>query len=107
MNVLVTTDWLRQQGVDLPEEKLETLVKIAQDELEIRIGNVLMTKLTPEQLDAFEKLYDAGKEDEALDWLHEAIPAYKETVSEESEKLHKELQSSGDKVALIESWGSK
>lgn len=107
MDILITSGWLKEHGLTLPDKDLAELAKAAQDELEMRAGGILMEMLTPEQVEAFGKIYDEGDEDKAIAWLSGAVPDYKMTVKRESTKMRRQLEAAKDKAALIQSWSAQ
>lgn len=97
--------WLTNAGValhNLPAEDQETLVDKTVAELELRVGNALLKKLSDKQIDQFEKVLGDGGDQ--LAWLETNYPDYPKVVEAEAELLAKQISQSHDKVSLIMSW---
>ncbi|MGB4800899.1 MAG: DUF5663 domain-containing protein [Candidatus Saccharimonadales bacterium] len=97
--------WLEKTGVDftdLPDEDAGTLINKTLAELELRVGNVLASKFTDEQIREFEKLLEDNGD--TLGWLEKNYTDYPLVVRDESEALADEIHASKDKINLIMSW---
>jgi len=83
-----------------PEEKKKMLAHILET-LEMRVGTVLASQMSDEQLDEFERLMPTEtdtpedvkqKEQTALQWLEHNFPNYKQVVADQLEKLKTEIK---------------
>ncbi|SRR6266550_511042 len=81
---------------NMPAEEKKAFLAHLYEELELRVGTELSKGLSDEQLEAFEKLIDSGKQEEALNWLEKNCPNYKEVVKEQLEKLKQEVTANKD-----------
>lgn len=83
---------------DLSPADKDSLLAGLYEQLELRVGTVIARQLSDDQLDEFEKLIDAEKQQEALAWLQANYPDYKQVVAEELKKLTEELKQNKDKI---------
>lgn len=110
MKKVLSTRWLKAHKLTLPVDQLETLEAQAMGELEMRVGSYFIDRLTDEQVDEFEKIYNRAEEDTvssenpALAWLEQNYPNYQQVVLREAGKMRCEILAARDKVALISSW---
>jgi hypothetical protein len=105
MAIEIDESWLVAQGVNISGVDWEDLADYASDELQLRVGNKIASKLSDKQIADFEKL--EGGDDAQLDWLEKALPDYQKIVDAEGKKLEKELKNSSDKLALLRSWAEE
>ena len=70
------------------EEETQAFAEIVQSELEIRIGSVMASRLSDEQLDEFDLYIDQS---DAGEWLEENCPDYRDIVDNEFERMEEEL----------------
>lgn len=82
----------------MPDEQKKPFLDHLLEELEIRVGTRLSDGMANEQLEQFEKLIEGRDESGALAWLEKNRPDYKTVVSEELEKLKKEVAASKDRI---------
>jgi hypothetical protein len=75
----------------LPPQEKQGLLKHIYETLELRVGVRLADQMTNEQLDEFEKYFDAKDDEGAFRWLETNFPNYKEIVNEEFDKLKAEV----------------
>jgi hypothetical protein len=76
---------------DISEADKKQLYGTFVEKLELNVGTILSQQMDDQQLADFMKLVDSGDQEAAKQWLEENMPKYKEVVSEELEKLKKEL----------------
>lgn len=76
---------------DLPEVEKNGLLKHVYETLEMRVGMRLADQMTNEQLDEFERYFEAKDDAGAFKWLETNFPNYKDIVAEEFEKLKAEV----------------
>ena len=70
------------------EEEAQAFAGIIQEELEIRIGTTIASRLSDEQLDEFDMCIES---DDAREWLEENCPDYRDIVDNETERMEEEL----------------
>lgn len=103
--IRIDDNMLKDLGLDdLPEEEKQKLLLHIYETLEMRVGMSLAKQMSDEQLDEFEQIIDAAEEEgdgedmdsetqkQALTWLEQNFPGYKQVVSEELEKLKDEIK---------------
>lgn len=76
----------------LPDEEKEGLKNHIYETLEMRVGVRLADQMSTEQLDEFEKYFEAKDDAGAFKWLETNFPNYKEIVQEEFDKLIAEVR---------------
>lgn len=75
----------------LPIEDKRGLLTHIYETLEMRVGMRLADQMTNEQLDEFERYFEAKDDAGAFKWLETNFPNYKDIVNEEFEKLKSEV----------------
>lgn len=75
----------------LPQAEKTGLLKHIYETLEMRVGMRLADQMTNQQLDEFERFFNAQDDAGAFRWLETNFPNYKEIVADEFEKLKKEV----------------
>jgi hypothetical protein len=76
---------------NLPAEEKKSLLKHIYETLEMRVGMRLADQMSNEQLDEFEKFFNAKDDAGAFRWLETNFPNYKEIVADEYAKLKSEV----------------
>lgn len=85
---------LKEIGYELSEltqSERTSLLKSIYETLELRVGMRLSRLMTNEQLDEFERFFNAKDDAGAFHWLEVNFPNYKEIVADEFSKLKNEL----------------
>ena len=82
----------------LPETEKNSLLKHIYDTLEMRVGVRLADQMTNEQLDEFERYFEAKDDAGAFAWLESNFPNYKDIVQEEFEKLKIEVGTAAPQI---------
>jgi hypothetical protein len=82
----------------LPTEAKRDLAAAIRDELELRVGTVIVEGLSEADLDEFEALAHNGDQEGALQWLCERVPNYREVVEAEFKALKGELKDDAPKI---------
>ncbi len=77
----------------LPPAHQNLVLASIYEELELRVGLRLASRMSSAKLDEFEALIDATDEAAALAWLEENFPDYRTSVQEEFDRLCLELRS--------------
>ena len=83
---------------DLPEVEKNGLLKHVYETLEMRVGMRLADQMTNEQLDEFERYFEAKDDAGAFKWLETNFPNYKDIVQEEFEKLKAEVAQAAPQI---------
>jgi len=90
---------LQQIGLgSLPVEEKRGLLSHIYETLEMRVGMRLADQMSNEQLDEFEKYFEAKDDAGAFKWLETNFPNYKEIVNEEFEKLKNEVAQTASQI---------
>lgn len=82
----------------LTEFEKTSLLKNIYETLEMRVGIRLADQMTNQQLDEFERFFNAKDETGAFHWLEENFPNYREFVADEFTKLKNEIAVAHRKV---------
>ena len=95
----IDTNLLVEVGLgNLPEAEKNSLLKHIYETLEMRVGMRLADQMSNEQLDEFEKYFEAKDDAGAFKWLEANFPNYKDIVQEEFEKLKAEVAQSAPQI---------
>ena len=76
----------------LPETEKANFLKHIYETLEMRVGMRLAEQMSNQQLDEFERFFNAKDDVGAFKWLEANFPNYKDIVAEEFMKLKAEAQ---------------
>jgi hypothetical protein len=82
----------------LPDAEKNSLLKHIYETLEMRVGMRLADQMTNEQLDEFERYFEAKDDAGAFKWLETNFPNYKDIVQEEFDKLKLEVGQSASQI---------
>jgi hypothetical protein len=82
----------------LPDQEKNSLLKHIYETLEMRVGIRLADQMSNEQLDEFEKYFEAKDDAGAFKWLESNFPNYKDIVQEEFDKLKAEVAQSAPQI---------
>ncbi len=82
----------------LPEAEQRSLLNHIYETLEMRVGMRLADQMSNEQLDEFERYFEAKDENGAFHWLETNFPNYKEIVQDEFNKLKEEVRKSAPQI---------
>lgn len=82
----------------LPPEEKKAILQHMYETLEIRVGAKLAEKMTDQQLDEFERYFEAKDDQGAFNFLQTNFPNYKDIVHEEFNKLKDEVQASAPHI---------
>lgn len=82
----------------LPENEKASLLSHIYETLEMRVGMRLADQMSNEQLDEFEKYFEAKDDQGAFHWLESNFPNYKQIVQEEFNKLKEEVKQSAPQI---------
>lgn len=99
MAIKIDNDLLQQLGLaTLPEGEKNSLLRHIYETLEMRVGMRLADQMSNEQLDEFEKYFDAKDDAGAFKWLETNFPNYKDIVQQEFDKLKVEISQSAPQI---------
>ena len=82
----------------LPQQEKTNLLKHIYETLEMRVGMRLADQMTNEQLDEFERFFNAQDDAGAFRWLETNFPNYKDIVAEEYAKLKGEVAQTAPQI---------
>src|ERR1700757_2431447 len=82
----------------LPEAEKNSFLKHIYETLEMRVGIRLADQMTNEQLDEFERYFEAKDDAGAFKWLETNFPNYKDVVQEEFDKLKEEVRQAAPQI---------
>ncbi len=92
-------DFLKSVGLDaMPAEQKAPFLDHLLETLELQVGARLSEGMTKQQLDDFEALIKARNDKGALSWLETNRPDYKKVVSDELERLKKEVEANKETI---------
>ncbi|HVV67037.1 MAG TPA: DUF5663 domain-containing protein [Candidatus Saccharimonadales bacterium] len=83
---------------NLPAAEKNSFLKHIYETLEMRVGIRLADQMTNEQLDEFERYFEAKDDAGAFKWLETNFPNYKEIVQQEFDKLKAEVAQSAPQI---------
>lgn len=99
MAIKIDSDLLVELGLaGLPDAEKNSLLRHIYETLEMRVGMRLADQMSNEQLDEFEKYFDAKDDAGAFKWLESNFPNYKDIVQEEFDKLKGEIKTSAPQI---------
>src|SRR6185437_8787978 len=82
----------------MPEAEKNGFLKHIYETLEMRVGIRLADQMSNEQLDEFERYFEAKDDAGAFKWLETNFPNYKDIVQEEFDKLKAEIGQSAPQI---------
>lgn len=82
----------------LPETEKNSFLKHIYETLEMRVGIRLADQMSNEQLDEFERYFEAKDDAGAFKWLETNFPNYKEIVQQEFDKLKAEVAQNAPQI---------
>lgn len=82
----------------LPEAEKSNFLKHIYETLEMRVGIRLADQMTNEQLDEFERYFEAKDDAGAFKWLETNFPNYKDIVQQEFDKLKAEIAQTAPQI---------
>src|SRR5882757_4410392 len=90
---------LQELGLSaLPEAEKNSFLKHIYETLEMRVGIRLADQMSNEQLDEFERYFEAKDDAGAFKWLETNFPNYKDIVQQEFDKLKAEVTQSAPQI---------
>lgn len=95
----IDNDLLVEIGLgSLPEAEKNSFLKHIYETLEMRVGIRLADQMTNEQLDEFERYFEAKDDAGAFKWLETNFPNYKDIVQQEFDKLKAEVAQTAPQI---------
>jgi hypothetical protein len=91
----------------LPQEERKGLLSHIYETLELRVGMKLADQMSNQQLDEFEKYFEARDDKGAFTWLETNFPNYKEIVQQEFDKLKSEVAQSAPQILSASQSGAQ
>src|SRR3954469_16683931 len=82
----------------LPDSEKNSFLKHIYETLEMRVGIRLADQMSNEQLDEFERYFEAKDDAGAFKWLETNFPNYKDIVQQEFDKLKGEVAQSAPQI---------
>jgi hypothetical protein len=82
----------------LPDAEKNSFLKHVYETLEMRVGIRLADQMSNEQLDEFERYFEAKDDAGAFKWLETNFPNYKDIVQEEFDKLKAEVAQTAPQI---------
>ncbi len=90
---------LQEVGLSgLPDAEKNSFLKHIYETLEMRVGIRLADQMSNEQLDEFERYFEAKDDAGAFKWLETNFPNYKDIVQEEFDKLKAEVTQTAPQI---------
>jgi hypothetical protein len=83
---------------DLPAAEKNSFLKHIYETLEMRVGIRLADQMSNQQLDEFERYFEAKDDAGAFKWLETNFPNYKDIVQQEFDKLKAEVAQSAPQI---------
>ncbi|HTB49046.1 MAG TPA: DUF5663 domain-containing protein [Verrucomicrobiae bacterium] len=84
----------------LPDAEKNSFLKHIYETLEMRVGIRLADQMSNEQLDEFERYFEAKDDAGAFKWLETNFPNYKDIVQQEFDKLKAEVSQSAPQILV-------
>lgn len=82
----------------LPAGEKNSFLKHVYETLEMRVGIRLADQMSNQQLDEFERYFEAKDDAGAFKWLETNFPNYKDIVQQEFDKLKAEVAQSAPQI---------
>ena len=95
----IDNNLLQEVGLGgLPPAEKNSFLKHVYETLEMRVGIRLADQMTNQQLDEFERYFEAKDDAGAFKWLETNFPNYKDIVQQEFDKLKAEVAQSAPQI---------
>ena len=95
----IDNNLLQEVGLGaLPAAEKNSFLKHIYETLEMRVGIRLADQMTNQQLDEFERYFEAKDDTGAFKWLETNFPNYKDIVQQEFDKLKAEVAQSAPQI---------
>lgn len=97
--IQINDNLLQEIGLgSMPEPDKKGLLQHIYETLELRVGMRLADQMTKEQLDEFERYFEAKDDKGAFTWLETNFPNYKDIVQQEFDKLKAEVTQAAPQI---------
>jgi hypothetical protein len=97
--IKIDNSLLVEIGLDgLPAAEKNSFLKHVYETLEMRVGIRLADQMSNEQLDEFERYFEAKDDAGAFKWLETNFPNYKDIVQQEFDKLKAEVAQTAPQI---------
>lgn len=97
--IQINNNLLQELGLGtLPENDKKGLLQHIYETLELRVGMRLADQMSKQQLDEFERYFEAKDDKGAFTWLETNFPNYKDIVQEEFDKLRSEVAQAAPQI---------
>lgn len=97
--IQINDNLLQEIGLGaLPQAERRSLLNHIYETLELRVGMRLADQMSNQQLDEFERYFEAKDDKGAFAWLESNFPNYKDIVQEEFDKLKAEVSQSAPQI---------
>lgn len=107
-NLRIDDSLLAELGLaSLPQEEKTGLLKHIYETLEMRVGMRLADQMTNDQLDEFERFFNAQDDAGAFHWLETNFPNYKDIVADEYQKLKAEIAQAAPQILSTAQTGQR
>ena len=95
----IDNNLLQEVGLGgLPSAEKNSFLKHVYETLEMRVGIRLADQMSNQQLDEFERYFEAKDDAGAFKWLETNFPNYKDIVQQEFDKLKAEVAQSAPQI---------
>lgn len=95
----IDNNLLQEVGLgSLPAAEKNSFLKHIYETLEMRVGIRLADQMSNQQLDEFERYFEAKDDAGAFKWLETNFPNYKDIVQQEFDKLKAEVAQSAPQI---------
>lgn len=99
MQIQIDETLLSELGIiGLSEDDKNALLSSFYEALNLRMGLRIAEILGEEKLGELTKLTDAGKDQEAQQWIKDQVPNYQDVANEELDKFKQEIKDSSANV---------
>ena len=85
----------------LPESEKVALLRHIYETLEMNVGMRLADQMTNDQLDEFERFFNAQDDAGAFHWLETNFPNYKDIVAEEFSRLKQQVTQDAPHILAV------
>lgn len=100
---VITIDDLRSIGIDLPQEQMLALIRHAEDSINERIGEEIISSLDDDQVQELVALQQAGASDEQVEeWIVERVTSHQEIVEDNIAIVLGDLAESADAIVAAQ-----
>ena len=96
---VITIDDLKSIGIDLHQEQMLALIRHAEDSINERIGEEIISLLDDDQVQELIAMQQAGASDEQVEeWIARRVPSHQEIVEDNISIVLGDLAESADAI---------